>query len=163
TANLVRGWAPLRGVLVARDKYIDLPIPELYDLAADPDEQRNLASDSRDRVQVLVKTLGTYNTAVPGRAAYESPEEAARLKSTGYDTGHAAAKENYTEDDDPKRLVEIDHDLQTATELREAGKVDEAIALLGRVIARRPGTSDAYSALAYLYYESGQIAPAIAT
>ena len=26
TANLSRGWAPLRGVLAARDKYIDLPV-----------------------------------------------------------------------------------------------------------------------------------------
>ena len=33
TYNLVRGWAPLRGVLAGRDKFIDLPIPELYDLA----------------------------------------------------------------------------------------------------------------------------------
>ena len=31
---LARGWAPLRGVLVGREKYIDLPIPELYDLSA---------------------------------------------------------------------------------------------------------------------------------
>src|SRR4051812_5709084 len=30
TYNLVRGWAPLRGVLQERGKYIDLPIPELY-------------------------------------------------------------------------------------------------------------------------------------
>jgi arylsulfatase A-like enzyme len=42
TANIVRGWAPLRGVISDRDKYIDLPIPELYDLGADPQEQRNV-------------------------------------------------------------------------------------------------------------------------
>ena len=36
SATVARGWAPLRGVLVERDKYIDLPIPELYDLATDP-------------------------------------------------------------------------------------------------------------------------------
>ena len=27
TATLSRGWAPLRGVIVGRDKYIDLPLP----------------------------------------------------------------------------------------------------------------------------------------
>ena len=42
--NLARGWAPLRGVLAGREKYVDLPIAELYDLAADPGESRNLAS-----------------------------------------------------------------------------------------------------------------------
>ena len=40
TYNLVRGWAPLRGVIAGRNKYVDLPIPELYDLAADPKRRR---------------------------------------------------------------------------------------------------------------------------
>jgi len=44
TYNLVRGWAPLRGVLSGREKYIDLPIPELYYLASDPGEATNLAN-----------------------------------------------------------------------------------------------------------------------
>src|SRR5262249_12861360 len=35
---LNRGWAPLTGIIVGREKYIDLPIPELYDLASDPGE-----------------------------------------------------------------------------------------------------------------------------
>ena len=34
-AMLNRGWAPLTGVLADRDKFIDLPIAERYDLAAD--------------------------------------------------------------------------------------------------------------------------------
>ena len=41
---LARGWAPLRGVIVSRDKLIDLPIRELYDLGADPRELQNLAA-----------------------------------------------------------------------------------------------------------------------
>ena len=32
---LKRGWAPLRGVVQSRDKYIDLPVEELYDLSRD--------------------------------------------------------------------------------------------------------------------------------
>ena len=33
SASLNRGWAPLTGVIVGRDKLVELPIPELYDLA----------------------------------------------------------------------------------------------------------------------------------
>jgi hypothetical protein len=73
TYNLVRGWAPLRGVLSGREKYIDLPIPELYELAADPKETRNLADAERDRLQVLTNLLRTYNTAPPDRDGQESP------------------------------------------------------------------------------------------
>ena len=47
TANLSRGWAPLRGVIVGRDKYIDLPAQELYALDADAREERNLAARRR--------------------------------------------------------------------------------------------------------------------
>src|SRR5436309_3318282 len=36
-----RRWAPLYGVVRGRLKYIDLPIPELYDLLDDPREERN--------------------------------------------------------------------------------------------------------------------------
>jgi hypothetical protein len=35
SAMLNRGWAPLTGVLVDREKYVDLPMPERYDLTAD--------------------------------------------------------------------------------------------------------------------------------
>src|SRR5262249_4186459 len=43
TAMLKRGWAPLSGVIDGREKFIDLPIDELYDLARDPHEGGNLA------------------------------------------------------------------------------------------------------------------------
>ena len=43
TAVLKRGWAPLMGVLQNREKYVDLPIAELYDLRADAHESANLA------------------------------------------------------------------------------------------------------------------------
>ena len=57
TYNLVRGWAPLRGVLVQKEKYVDQPIPEMYDLASDPKEERNLAPQRSGQVQVLVNVL----------------------------------------------------------------------------------------------------------
>jgi tetratricopeptide (TPR) repeat protein len=163
TYNLVRGWAPLRGVVVAHEKYIDLPIPELYDLASDPAEARNLASETRDRVQVLATVLRGFNTALPNRPGKESAEHIAAIRALGYVTGSAPARTTYTDADDPKRLVEIDRDLHTATEHYQQGRISDAIALLNKVIARRADTVDAYIQLAYAYYEAGQTAQAIAT
>jgi arylsulfatase A-like enzyme/Tfp pilus assembly protein PilF len=156
TYNLVRGWAPLRGVIADRNKYIDLPIPELYDLAADPKEARNQASTARDRAQVLTNLLRTFNVAPPNRPGRESAEASAALKSLGYVQGSAPARASYTEADDPKRLVEIDRDLHTATTLMQDGRRDEAIGVLNSVIARRPDTADAYISLAHAYWEGGQ-------
>ena len=72
TGFLTRGWAPLRGVIAGNDKFIDLPVQELYDLKGDPAEQRNQATSDRARVDVLSKTLATFDTALPGLPAAES-------------------------------------------------------------------------------------------
>ena len=161
TYNLVRGWAPLRGVLVAKNKYIDLPIPELYDLVKDPKEATNLAPQAADRVQVMLNTLKTYNMAPPDRPGQESAETAAALRALGYIGGVAAPRETYTAADDPKRLVAVDNQLHQATDLFQNGRRDEGIALLEKVIAERPETADAYISLAHAYYEAGQVQPAI--
>jgi arylsulfatase A-like enzyme len=47
----------LRGIIQGRFKLIAAPAPELYDLAADPREQRNLAADHPDRVRELQDRL----------------------------------------------------------------------------------------------------------
>ena len=161
TYNLVRGWAPVRGVLSGREKYIDVPIPELYDLARDPKESTNLASGERDRLAVLTNLLRTFNVAPPDRPGRESAEAAAALRSLGYVQGSAPARAVYTEADDPKRLVDLDRDLHRASELTQNGQTDAAIAMMRSVIARRPDTADAYISLAYAYWESGRPQEAI--
>jgi len=162
TYNLVRGWAPLRGVLKDRHKFIDLPLPELYDLAADGKEERDLAGTDRDRVSVLTNLLKTYDTALPQRPGQESRETAALLRSLGYISGSAPARDRYTEADDPKRLVELDRDQHTATEHFQNGRTDRGIALLERVIERRPDTADAYVSLAHAHWDAGRPREAIA-
>ena len=163
TYNLVRGWAPLRGVLVTREKYIDLPIPELYDLSADPKEASNLAAANTSRAGVLFSTLKTYNMAAPNRPGRETAEAMAALKSLGYISGSAPARTQYTEADDPKRLATLDADLHTATEYSQSGRTQDAIALMKKVIARRADTADAYMSLSYAYWQLGQVADAINT
>ena len=164
TAAVARGWAPLRGVVSGRQKYIDLPIQEVYDLAVDPRETTNLAAGSPARAQVLVNLLKGFNIAPPSRAAAETPETLERLRSLGYiGGGTAAVRERYTEADDPKRLIELEQILQRATDAQRAGKLDEAVGMYKDVIARRPDTEDAYRKLALAYWQQGRTDEAIAT
>jgi arylsulfatase A-like enzyme/tetratricopeptide (TPR) repeat protein len=162
--NLERGWAPLRGVLVGREKYIDLPIPELYDLTSDPGETRNLAAARADRSQVLLNVLRGFNTAPPGTPMEEPAEVTARLRSLGY-IGMSAAPTHkiYTEQDDPKRLIDLDRRMQTAIETSEKGNVDDAVQMLHGVIDLRPDMAEAYLDLEVVLWHADRRQEAIAT
>ena len=163
SASLNRGWAPLRGVLVGREKLVDLPLVELYDLAADPAEQANLIATAGARRAVLETRLRDFGPTAPGARQAEDPDTAARLRALGYASGRAAPKEAYTEDDDPKRLVAIDQAVHRGIQLFQEGRAREAAAVYQAVIAERPDMSLAYQHLAFLQWELGEFVAAIAT
>ena len=131
-------------------------------MAADAKEGTNLATVARERAQVMSNLLRTYNVDPPNRPGRETAEAAAALKSLGYVQGSAPARAAYTEADDPKRLVEIDRDLHSATTLMQDGRREDAIAMLTSVVNRRPDTADAYISLSHAYWEGGQPQMAIA-
>lgn len=163
TPMLKRGWAPLSGVIAGREKYIDLPIEELYDLSKDPEERQNLALTARDRVSALTARLKAFQASLPGAQEAENADVRARLQSLGYVTGAATRKTRYTEEDDPKRLIDVDRLMIDGIELHRAGRSAEAQDAYRRVIARRPDMGLAYRRLAYIQWESGAIGDAIAT
>ena len=163
TFNLTRGWAPLRGVLVGRNKYIDLPVPELYDLRPDPKEQSNLAETEADRLPPLRDVLRHFDTAMPNQAQAESAQVSAQLRSLGYESSRAAPKGTYTAADDPKTLLKIDQEVHVAQDLYEHGHRGEAIDRLSRVVAAHPALADACLYLAYAQWETGNEPAAIET
>ncbi len=164
TPTLARGWAPLRGVLVGREKLIDLPIAELYDLSTDSTEQRNLFATRNDRTPVMMNVLKTFNVAPPGRPQRETPDTLERLRSLGYIGGASAAvREEYTDRDDPKRLIELEQTMTRAADAFRLGRPADAIEMYKSVIAKRADTEDAYRKLALVYWRTGRPSDAIAT
>lgn len=163
TFNLTRGWAPLRGVLVGRNKYIDLPIPELYDLRPDPAEQSNLAPNEGDRLPPLRDTLRGFDVNVPNQPQAVSAEVSAALRSLGYVSSRAAPRAGYTGADDPKTLLPVDLEVHAAEDLYEHGHMGEAIDRLSHVLEAHPTLGDAYLYLAYAEWDSGNAPAAIKT
>jgi arylsulfatase A-like enzyme len=162
-ANLTRGWAPLHGVVSGGLKLIDLPIPELYDLAADPNEQRNLYAASRERARPLETILDRFTSGAQAvSAAPVDPDAEARLRSLGYAAGSTAQRrEHYTAADDPKRLVHLNAALDDAMAMWSRGDGAQAMATLRQVIQERPDLSIAYDRLAFMLRSSGQPAAAL--
>lgn len=157
--SLNRGWAPLQGIVDAGTKYIDLPIPELYDLRADPREARNLAAAQPAAVERLRRLLDEVRRADPGPArAPEDSETRERLRSLGYlASGRRSAAGRYGIDDDPKRLIAHDATLHEVTARYLEGDVAGALALCRELVRRRPDTPLWLMHLALLERETGNV------
>ncbi len=158
SATFNRGWAPLRGVLDTGKKYIDLPLPELYDLPADPREAKNLLPDD-EKLRAFRRLIPpeAYDEKRPGAPR---AEDAAKLRSLGYLPGSAPAKAAYGPGDDPKRLVPLDAALQRAVSLYQRGRLQDAIAALKGVVKARPTMAAGYEQLAFLYQQKGDLGAA---
>ena len=109
------GWAPLRSLRTQQHKYIHLPKPELYDLLADPREQRNILLDQR----LIYRDLKTRLQALKQRIQREQTEAVlpdmdeetlAQLRALGYVAGKGGVDVNAEDDQrraDPKDKVEL--------------------------------------------------------
>ena len=83
------GWSPLHALETSRYHYIDAPIPELYDVVADPEEKNNLASQQTATVAVLKDKLQARLRNNPFKADADrtsqlSPDAIEKLRALGY-------------------------------------------------------------------------------
>jgi arylsulfatase A-like enzyme/Flp pilus assembly protein TadD len=163
SASFDRGWAPLRGIVRGRMKYVDLPVPELYDLAADPRERHNLAQARPGDIEESRAALASFTAADRGgQRLEETSETRERLRSLGYTAGGNRSKARYTEDDDPKRLIDLDAVLQDVVALYAAGDVTAALQKSRALVERRPDMALSLLTLAHIERESGNLGAGIA-
>jgi predicted Zn-dependent protease len=150
----------LHGVIDHGLKYIDLPIPELYDLAADPGEQHNLADAGPGEVKDLRSLVAHFPDALP-RAAAEDAATSERLRSLGYVSGGFVPRSRYTAADDPKRLIGIDRELQQIVDLYLRGDSTAALDRARELAKRQPSMPIAWLQLAHLERKSGNLPRAV--
>jgi arylsulfatase A-like enzyme/Tfp pilus assembly protein PilF len=83
------GWSPLRALETSRYHYIEAPVPELYDIVADPQEKNNLALQQTATLAVLKDKLHTLLRRSPFKPQQNSasglnPDALAKLRALGY-------------------------------------------------------------------------------
>ena len=166
-AYLNRGWAPLRGVIENGTKFIQSPIPELYDLAKDFDETKNLASTSdlpphQKKLQDVMKAgASTQAAAKPGPKTTDRVTRE-RLQSLGYAASRMAVlKPSYGPEDDLKTLLPFEQKVGIATTLRMQGRLAESVKILEDVIKQRSDFGLAYEQLFAIYKSQGLIDDAL--
>lgn len=160
SANLNRGWAPLRGVLRQGRKLIALPLPELYDLPQDPGEKQNRIDQDRPAARALIAELPQESVWPPRPGTLPAGDEQ-RLRSLGYLSGSAPSRSSYGPEDDPKNLVELDRKILRISELYGSKRVGEAVALAREVVKERPSMPLGRSLLAQALLESGKTGEAL--
>jgi arylsulfatase A-like enzyme/Flp pilus assembly protein TadD len=160
SASLNRGWAPLVGLIHGGRKYIDLPVPELYDLAADPGEKKNLAGTDRRDLFAIRKLLADGAPPAQNIKRSVDPAEKAQLMSLGYISG-SAEKKTYTAADDPKNLIGVDNELHEVVALYQTGQLPKAIDTLRTILKRDPNIKVAAEMLAFMLQQNENPAAAI--
>jgi len=139
------GWSPLRSVWDGRHDFIDSPKPELYDLASDPSEARNVFSPEDPAAREGKRLLEKVGAAFAPPAA-ASPEDVKKLAALGYLTG--VAPEGKGPLPVPREEIGTIAEIETAYRLAAEGRNDEAVDALRKILAHDPNLFDAQYKLA---------------
>jgi arylsulfatase A-like enzyme/Flp pilus assembly protein TadD len=159
TSFVVFRWSGLRGLRSRAWKYVDAPVPELYDLLDDPGETRNLAGERpavadslRGELERYVGGLDLFHGAEPGQEMSLLAREAVdaemqeKLRALGYigggeevDAGYEAMFDPSLPDpkdtrDDFARVLSALLDLRMGIALMAADSLESAVTHLERAV-----------------------------
>jgi len=155
----------LKGFILKKKKFIDSPIPELYDLNHDFDELNNLAQ--REKVAKLTSQLKEIINALTPAEKIDATQKVdretrERLASLGYiSTVQVSQKKDFSAKDDVKVLLPYLNRIGEGWKLYKNGNQDAGIKLLKEIIKERKDVDLAYKYLASIYQEIGNPEEAI--
>ena len=138
------GWSELRSLIDERFHFIEAPRAELYDVAKDPRERRNVVSDERRVAARMREDLGRVEAAVQIPQQID-PEEAKKLAALGYLSSPAGEATGPLPD--PKDRIGEITDMIRASDLLRARRFDQAIAAFQKIVEQNPRLSDAWNQL----------------
>jgi arylsulfatase A-like enzyme/Tfp pilus assembly protein PilF len=164
--QLYMNWAPLRAIRDERWKYIEAPKPELYDLASDPAETRNVHDARQQTVRGLQQELekltgGTAGALNVGAIDRETLEKLASLGYVGAGaepvpaTGGAARP-------DPKDMIAVFNRLRQANSAVRERRFAAALPILRDVLAKDSRNAFAQLVLGSAYMGMNDYRAAIA-
>ena len=162
---LNKGCAPLRGFLDGGKKFFDSPIPEIYDLALDFDETKNLAAKVdpnlfRKKLEEMEKSLSSPAKREPSRVVDSQTLD--KLRSLGYVASPVSrVKEKYGPEDDLKSFLPFQQKLERAILLGDQGRAKESVELMTDLIRIRKDFGPAYVYLSQTYLSQGRMPDAL--
>ena len=154
------GWGKLRCLFDQRWKYIRAPVVELYDRQADPRELHNLAEQHPEIVERMERELAAREADMASYRVGEiivDAETRRALESLGYVGGAAPSGEDSSDLKNPRDMVQVEVNYQTAQDLWGTGKVAAAVSLLESTLAQSPESFVIVELLGKAYAMAGRL------
>jgi arylsulfatase A-like enzyme/Flp pilus assembly protein TadD len=157
------GWSDLAAMRRGAMKLISSPKPELYDVARDPLESRNILDDERRSYRDLSARLEKVRaTAAPPPAPSALDAEArAKLASLGYVAPPALATPASGPRAAPSERAALFFVFEQATWATNQGRVADAIAMLRPIVEKDPRNPVFRGSLARALRQQGDLGSAI--
>ena len=152
------GWSPLRALRNGVLHFISAPRPELFEVAEDPGQARNLATDRPGQVRQLQARLDQLVAELGSDAAERHAPETldeetrAQLAALGYLGG--ASRVTVDPDEplaDPKDKIVLYNLLKAAGTDSTEDRIEDAMAKVRRVLAEDPAILEAHFVLGNLF------------
>lgn len=146
------GWSELVGLIDGNWKYIRAPKEELYNLALDPEEQKNLIQEEKEihlgNKKKLEKIIKTYSSQFEARMKSMTAEEKERLRSLGYiGMGESPSRGELP---DPKDRIEELLLAQQAQKYEFEENYQEAAVIYEKILSLSPYVATNYVNLALM-------------
>ncbi len=161
------GWSELRSVQDERFKLILAPVPELYDLAADPRETKNLVYLRKDVFDAMSARAAAFEeTAAKDAFASDlttvDEETREKLAALGYigsfmDPKKLAGRRLAN----PRDKIGVFNRISAARENGLAGNADQALETLRQITADDPDIGDAWFSMGNILFKARRFPEAV--
>jgi len=154
------GWSDLHSLINGQHQYVRAPIPELYDLTADPGEKKNVLDQNR-RVYVAMRSAIEPYVRQAGAPSAIDPEEASKLAALGY-IGSTVPTGPDEQLPDPKTTVEVFQQIRFAYTFYKNEKQEQALQLTEKLLKDNPRIIDLWDLKSKILQKLGRDREAIA-
>jgi arylsulfatase A-like enzyme/Flp pilus assembly protein TadD len=161
-------WSELRAIEIDNYHFIDAPKPELYDLAKDPGETRNLyaekkavADELRARLAMLIRKYSASQELAEKTGL--DPALMERLKSLGYAGFSGGGSPTVSKNDlpDPKDRIQVYELISDAISESQHGEYDKSTEKLNTALKTDPDSVAVHYLLGLNYYRMREFPKAV--
>jgi len=153
------GWSELTSLVRDRFHYIESPEPELYDLAADPRETKNVLAGERRAYASLRQAMEEVARELKPPSAVD-PETARKLAALGYAGGTAQVSAGQALPA-PRGRIHTLKDFEQAMGAFGQKRYAEAVPAFERLLASNPSMVDAWENLGQSLQKLGRLEEAL--